>query len=160
FLHFGYVPTYNIMDYLSNIDSSIFVPNKVFYSMPILTDIPVDNSNIIISDNKLSFHPNLKLEWDVIWESTFVDLIVDNVNTDKCFVIDKYYDEKTDRYIIEFHKKIDSNITPFLISIHSRRTLLEISNDLNELNNIQTNIKQGLNYDNYKKELNFKFNTD
>ena len=45
-----------------------------------------------------------------------------------------------DVYIIEFHKEINypTNTTfPDLMDIKSRRTLLQISHDLQELNNIQ-----------------------
>lgn len=167
FLNFKYTATYNILDYLNNINP-LFTSNKEFLTMPQFTNIPVNNNGVIINPlspitvNKLSFNSSLKFEWDSLWEKTFIDIDIDGYLTEKCFILRKYYDSDTDRYIVELHKEINSPMLPVNISILSRRTLGEISNDLNEINNIQTNIKNSTagNFTIYEKELNFKFNTD
>jgi hypothetical protein len=162
FLNFQYTPTYNILDYLNNIDSSLFVSGKEFFTMPQYTGITVGNSGVVTNDNKLSFNPSLKFEWDSLWEKTFIDINIDGDITEKCFILRKYYDSNIDRYIVELHKEIDTPGSPVNINILSRRTLGEISNDLNEINNIQTNVKNSTagNFTIYGRELNFKFNTD
>lgn len=161
FLNFQYTATYNILDYLNNINP-IFTQNKEFLTMPQFTNIPVNNSGVVINGNKISFNSNLKFEWESFWEKTFIDVNIDGNLTEKCFIIKKYYDSNIDRYIIDLHKEINLPLSPDNISILSRRTLFEISKDLNEINNIQTNIKNSPegNFTIYEKELNFKFNTD
>jgi hypothetical protein len=80
----------------------------------------------------------------------------------------KYYDSVEDAYIIEFHKKMNFTLGQFLyfIDIKSRRKLEQISEDLQELNNIQTSklrsveIMQGSEFYSYERELNFKIPTD
>jgi len=76
-------------------------------------------------------------------------------------------------FVIEFHKKINfatsinsSSDLPTLMDIKSRRTLLQISHDLQELNNIQRgllkkkNLVLGSEFYNYERDLNFKIPTD
>ena len=152
FYKFGFTPNYNILEYLSNIDSS-FIPSKEFKSMPKFSAIPaidtspleVDDNKISINDledsNKLLFGKNLKFEWETFWINTFVDIIINttsgNFSTNKLLIIDKYFDDKLDGYVIVFDKKINiisSSINS--IDILSRSTLLQISEDLNDLNNI------------------------
>ncbi|CAG7579736.1 MAG: putative photosystem II stability/assembly factor [uncultured marine phage] len=164
FLSFGYTANYNILDYLSNIDPT-FTSGTTFYSMPAYAGLPVANLGVIVDDNKLSFHPDFKFQWDTFWEKTFIDITVDGTSTEvteKAFILRKYYDEDLDRYLIDLHKEIEEPTTSTTIDITSRRTLGEISDDLNEINNIQTNLKDSTAgaFSNYQRELNFKFNTD
>jgi len=161
FLNFKYTAIYNILDYLNNINP-LFISTKEFLTMPQFTNIPVSNSGVVININKISFHPDLKFEWESLWEKTFIDVNIDGDITEKCFILKKYYDSDVDRYIVDLHKEINSPLSPSNISILSRRTLGEVSSDLNEINNIQTNIKNSTSgsFTVYEKELNFKFNTD
>jgi hypothetical protein len=152
FYRFGFTPNYNILEFLSNIDSS-FVSSKEFKSMPKYSLIPaIDTSPLeadpnkisiddLVSSNKILFGENLKFEWNTFWTNTFVDInISTNIGTftnQKLLIIDKYFDEELDGYILEFDKKINissSSITS--VDILSRSTLSEISDDLNDLNNI------------------------
>jgi retron-type reverse transcriptase len=61
--------------------------------------------------------------------------------TERLLVMKKYYDSVDDKYIIEFGKSINfptgGSALPKFIDILSRRNLLQISEDLQELNNIQ-----------------------
>lgn len=180
FLKFGYTPTYNILDYLTNIDSSLFTDNKEYLVMPIYKSIPhgtsIDNDSVFIDRNKLHFGKNLKNEWQSLFINTFVDLntfadlnttTIDTSN-EKLLITKKY--ELTDSYVIEFHKVIQKN-NPVRIDIISRRKLKQISEDLQELNNIQRPLNDKTfkndNYLNdvalfktYEKLLNFRINTD
>ena len=177
FLNFGFSPTYNILDYLSNIDSSKFNGSKELYSMPLYTGIPCDFSaltsgSVYIDNtkdtNKVFFSKELKFEWESIWINTFVDVflnnIVDEYSTDRMLVMKKYYDSVSDSYVIEFHKKmvlppINPPTTTF--TIFSRRGLGTISEDLKMLNNIQrSSYTNSIGIDNLQNELNFKFPTD
>lgn len=186
FLKFGYTPTYNILDYLSSIDP-VFTGNKEYLVMPDYRDIPIYNSvnnielidnlnndDIFIDNNKIYFGEDLKFEWESIFINTFVDIILyDNqpqtYNNEKLLVNKKY--KIGNIFVIEFHKEISfGNNTLTSIDIISRRKLEQISEDLQELNNIQRSLKtksyQNDNYPNdvefltYEKELNFKISTD
>ena len=127
--------------------------------------------------NKITFGSDLKLEWESIFINTFVDVIIHGTSdytTERLLVMDKYYDSLNDFYIIEFHKRLNFNLGDSVIGnggtldIISRRHLFQISDDLQELNNIQrTKGKsnswkdQGqYTYDTYENELNFKIPTD
>lgn len=166
FLNFGYSPTYNIKDYLMNINTEL---DKEYLAMPIYRNIPLGaltTSTIYKDTNKLLFGIDLKLEFDTIFINTFVDVIINNVTTSKLLVMRKYYDSITDSYVIEFHKEILGDNTG-IIDIVSRRTLQQISDDLSILNNIQKNkgrsnsyMDMGDTYYNYENELNFKIPTD
>jgi len=190
FLDFGYKPTYNILSYLERMNPNIFFGVKEYLSMPIYNGLPVGaltSSNIFIDNNyttnKIYFGDGLKLEWESIFINTFVDVIMYGSNTttkNRLLVMDKYYDETTAGYVIEFHKPVwvvntvfggDGFDTITTMDIISRRTLAQISDDLQELNNIQrtkgvtktlnsTLTNSGLSYTNYENELNFKFPTD
>ena len=130
--------------------------------------------------NKLAFGEGLKLEWDSLFINTFVDIDLyklgtasANESTKKLLITNKYYTDNFNgsgqkAYVIEFHKNIKYNQFDYIeyISIISRRFLSQISDDLQELNNIQRpkssvrEIVQGFTYSNYESELNFKFPTD
>lgn len=127
--------------------------------------------------NKLAFGDDLNLEWESLFIYTYVDVSLNSATasyiTDKLLIINKYHVNNFNNsgmgaYIIEFHKSMNyiKGDTIVSVSISSRRTLLQISDDLQDLNNIQrsTSVKQiqygGLTYSNYESELNFKFPTD
>ena len=198
FLKFGYTPTYNLLDYLESINdigdpNPVFYGDKEYYAMPDYRGIPLQgvgniNDNIAYIDyngitysnttgNRILFGKNLKLEWESIFVNTFVDVnLYDGVTypgnyttTERLLVMKKYFSEKDDAYVIEFHKKLNHVIgTPqYFVDIISRRKLHQISEDLQELNNIQraklktTNgLFIGSSFDNYERELNFKIPTD
>ena len=153
FLNFGYSPTYNLLSYLNFIDDSKYVPTKEFLAMPIYMDIPgPDNlsfstqSSIYIDvgleTNKLKLGSDLKHVYDTLFKWTFVDVLMDRVTnpqlTERLLIIDKYYDSDNGWYIIEFHKKLDYTISTniYLIDIISRRTLQQISDDLQYINRL------------------------
>ena len=138
--------------------------------------------------NRLVFGTNLKLEWESIFINTFVDVSIYHVDytssatysVEKLLVLNKYKainykDSGIDPYVIEFDKSIKFKLnTSFLtgstIDIKSRRTLKQISDDLQELNNIHrpksklSKIDPSITiyneYTNYDSELNFKLSTD
>jgi hypothetical protein len=128
--------------------------------------------------NKILFGTDLKLEWDSIFINTFVDVRVRGsltYSTDKLLVMNKYYDSLQNAYVIEFHKRVlpisslyQNILSGCTLDIISRRSLSQISADLQELNNIQrakmkSNSWQDqdlFKYDNYQNELNFKIPTD
>lgn len=181
FLSFGFGPTYNLLDYLSDINP-VFVGNKIFPAMPTYLSLPGNAgnsftaSNIYIdpvaSSNKILFGSGFKFEWETIWINTFVDLILYDVNNsiyefDRMFIMDKYYDSILDGYYIEFHKKIDIPISSTIKSfdVIGRRTLQQISDDLRMLDNIQrssqtVSVELLSSFVNLTNELNFKFPTD
>ena len=198
FLNFGYSPTYNLLDYLTNINNigdvnPKFYATKEYLAMPKYEGLPLDSltfSTVYIDyngmvdsfdlnrqGNKITFGSSLKLEWDSIFINTFVDVIIHgsaDYTTERLLVMDKYYDVPNDAYVIEFHKRLNFNLGDPIIGaggtldIISRRKLSQISDDLQELNNIQrTKGKinswkdQGLySYETYQNELNFKIPTD
>jgi hypothetical protein len=190
FLKFGYSPTYNILDYLTSINSNVFFGIKEYLALPIYNGLPVGSltsSNIFIDNNfttnTLYFGSDLQFEWESIFINTFVDITLYGTSTHtktKLLVMDKYYDshpiisgqtQSSDAYVIKFHKaawdlSIDGFDTLTSMDISSRRSLQQISSDLQELNNIQRpigsprTIEFGYTYENYESELNFKFPTD
>ena len=198
FLKFGYSPTYNLLDYLTSINNTNdvnpkFYATKEYLAMPHYEGLPLGSltfSNVYIDyngmtasldlnsqGNKITFGSLLKLEWESIFINTFVDVIIHGTSdytTERLLVMDKYYDSLNDFYIIEFHKRLNFNLGDAVIGnggtldIISRRHLFQISDDLQELNNIQrTKGKsnswkdQGqYTYDTYENELNFKIPTD
>jgi hypothetical protein len=109
------------------------------------------SSNNTKPSNILQFGTDLRLEWESIFIDTFVDIIMYSNNnyynppigttysTERLLVTKKYYNSIDDTYDIEFGKSIIFPIgsQPRFIDILSRRTLLQISEDLQELNNIQ-----------------------
>lgn len=181
FAKFGYSPTYNLLNYLGNINDQVFTSDKVFTAMPQYKNIPLNGMNSSNEDNVfidfgriktnyLSFGENLYFEWESIWVNTFVDLDLvfaneTKVSTSKMLITKKY--KLDDRYIIEFDKTINFTVgqTSFVkFDIRSRNTLSEISSDLQSMNNIQrgTAVKKiGTGYvTNLESELASKFPTD
>jgi hypothetical protein len=140
------------------------------------------------TSNKILFGKDLKFEWESIMINTFVDIhlydteggkwpdVEPTTTTEKALVMKKYYDPVNDYYVIEFNKKIVHYITEkqYWLDIVSRRKLIQISEDLKELNNIQRPLRKkrelsvdgtqlesnGHDYFTYEPELNFKLNTD
>jgi hypothetical protein len=176
FLKFGYTPTYNILDYLTRINSDLFTENKEYLVMPDYRGLPhvgsIDNisdDSIFIQKNKIYFGKDFKFEWQSFFINTFVDIkTYGQTNTEniKLLIIRKY--EKEGAYIIELNKDIDKDL-PTSIDIISRRTLKKISDDLQDLNNIQRpiseksySVNENLTYSFFNREsdLNFKVNTD
>ena len=188
FLNFGYKPTYNILDYLEYLNESTvnpqFFANKEYLSMPHYNGIPISTQSKPVSEcyidynkksnNKLIFGKELEFEWNSIFINTFVDINIDGIETEKLLVIKKYYDSEDNVYVIEFHKSLNytQGTQPLIINIRSRRSLIEISDDLQYLNNIQTVYKQksytvsnsiqafDVDFQSLEKDLNFKINTD
>jgi len=174
FIQFGYSPTYNILNYLENI-SIDFNEDKEYLSMPIYIGIPYASS---ILNNKIYIGNDYKFEWETFFINTFIDIKVRNGNNEYIYeqllIVDKYYQEVNNIYIIEIHKSIvvPNGVTEF--DLISRRKLGEISNDLNFLNNIQKNpinksytggtiesmVLWDVNYTTYSDYLDFKPNTD
>lgn len=147
FLKFGYTPTYNILDYLNTIDDSIFKTDKEYLVMPHYDGIELDS----IDDNKLYFKSINEFEWNSIFINTFID-----IDTEKKLLVVKKYKEDS-KFVIELHRKVNLTNT---VNIKSRRTLELISEDLQELNNIQRPENNINGFDRYERLLNFKINTD
>lgn len=195
FMKFGYTPMYNLLDYLSGINpinsKPIFHPEKEYLSLPVYNDIILysldsilninDSDNYIyikgsIKTNKLYFGFNLKFEWESIFLNTFVDINIYQPDGDinslsrKLLVLKKYYDTEKRLYVIEFHNHIKFDSTKAfggttVIDITSRRKLSQISEDLQELNNIQRPMSKvsstsNLSFTSYDSFLNFKIPTD
>ena len=172
-----------------------FYAAKEYLSLPVYKDIPLGSlgsSNIYIDSNgmtqsnttgnKLLFGESLKLEWQSIMINTFVDVSIYQPSasgtfiTERLLVMNKYTIKNIDNldldtYVIEFQKKLNFSLgTDFndgTIDIISRRSLLQISEDLKELNNIHRSklktkhiANDTLGYNNYQRELNFKVPTD
>lgn len=133
--------------------------------------------------NKILFGTDLYFEWTSIMKNTFIDVIIygsvtysatNGWDNERMLVVDKYFDENFSAYVLELHKNLEFNLgDPNIlnggsIDIVSRRKLKQISDDLQELNNIQRpklkkeSFKDSNLYTNfsYERELNFKINTD
>lgn len=168
FLKFGYTPTYNILDYLSNIDSDYFNSGKLYLAMPDYRNIPSSAISISNIGNKIIFDQEFKYLWDSLFINTFIDINVNSnliTKTEKLLIIDKIYDKETNSYIIEFNKKINLQTINFQsIDLISRRMLGQISQDLSELNTIQTSERTiNLNESEFKTfdlKTKIRFNTD
>ena len=143
-----------------------------------------------LTSNKILFGEGLRIEWESIFINTFVDVTIYSQSgtastTERLLVMKKSTIIKTDAnkdeweklyggydgtivYIIEFHKNMqyDFGESHAYIDIKSRRKLIQISQDLQELNNIQRsrlrkeNITIGSEFYNYEREMNFKISTD
>lgn len=202
FLNFGYSPMYNILNYLNFINPVEFVPTKEFYAMPNWISIPGPDNvgfttqssvyiDVGVETNRLYFGVELKYIWDSLLECTFIDLDLNYSNlssftTEKLLIIKKYY--QSGYYIIEFHDSIRSdypgsvpgsgnnpyyyNIDNF--TIRSRRTLQQISDDLQYINRLQrpkSLVLDSYDFDttigstqgswiNYESDIDFKIPTD
>ena len=195
FLKFGYTPTYNLLDYLEQLDdltSPKFSATKEYLAMPDYRSIPMENGlgqqtsqvyveyNNTTQQNRIYFGKDLRLEWESIFINTFVDITIYSNNLPKDserllvmkkgivnhdVIIDNYPNAG---YFIDFHKSLNYviQVPPTMMDIKSRRTLLQISQDLQELNNIQRgllkkkNLVLGSEFYNYERDLNFKIPTD
>jgi hypothetical protein len=173
----------------------VFYAAKEYFVLPHYLDIPmgslssqniyVDSNGITQSSttgNKIMMGEGLKLEWESIMHNTFVDITINQPSSDRSFdskrmlVMNKYKIENVDglgisAYVIEFHKGINfelgTNFEGATMDIKSRRTLQEISDDLQELNNIHRAklnerriVNDSFGFRNYQRELNFKIPTD
>ena len=132
------------------------------------------------TSNTLKFGKELELEWESLFINTFIDISLWNSatyipgspssTTERLLILNKYFDGANELYVIEFHKNLNYTLGDFhyFIDIVSRRKLLQISDDLQELNNIQRAKLQrkeivyppGNEFYNYERELNFKIPTD
>jgi hypothetical protein len=104
--------------------------------------------------NKVYFGTDLKLEWESIFvrytTASYYDAVDESsgkYTTERLLVLKKYYNVSTDgveSYVIEFHKNMNYPRLSELhfIDINSRRKLSQISDDLQELNNIQRSISK------------------
>lgn len=157
--------------------------NGITYSS-VIPEIPYSTSN------KLYFGRQLELEWRSIFLNTYVDIHLYGGSSDpgkwpfssptsiseKMLVMKKYFDVEQDAYVIEFNKKIKHEIgqPQYWIDIISRRKLKQISEDLQELNNIHRPkrkkqeldrdglqiIPNGQDFWTYEREMNQKISTD
>ena len=154
--------------------SASFNPDVVYFDYN-----GVSYNGITVPSNKLLFGSNLSLEWESIFINTFVDVKMysgddyytpdsDTVYfTERLLVMKKYID-KDGYHTIEFDRSINFPLYTFprFIDIISRRTLLQISSDLQELNNIQRSsfkaksLAYGSSFKNNESSLNFKISTD
>lgn len=183
FLSFGYSPTYNLLDYLSNIDP-IFVSSKRFVTLPRYYNIPGNNSNTFSSNmiyidvnpiqgtNKIIFSKDLIFQWESLMIMTFVDIVcyssLNSVLNERMLIINKYYDSDSNGYVMEFHKKIEIptyGVGIIKFDILSRNTLGEISSDLQLLNNIQRSslekiVQPPLTFTNLSNDIFSDYNTD
>jgi hypothetical protein len=189
FLNFGYTPTYNLLSYLNYLNPGEYLPTKEFYSMPNYELVPGPNSpqpltdqiyiDVGVETNLLKIGSNLKHIWDSLLKWTFVDVTVDgplnsNVLTERLLIINKDYDSINDWYIVEFHDKLNYSTSGDIdtINITSRRTLQQISDDLQYINRLhRPEWLSQVSYDktlslqtgswlNYETDIDFKIPTD
>ncbi len=179
----------------SNTNLPKFYADKEYFCMPKYIEIPMSGNLSFTStqlyidyngiqyntgygnSNKLYFGVDRKYEWESIFINTFVDVVVHandgDHTTERLLIMKKYLDtsktiQDVDLYVIEFHKSINYTIGVFQhhIDIISRRSLLQISNDLQELNNIQRGrfkekvLGLGMSFNNLERDINFKVSTD
>ena len=169
---FGYTANYNILDYLSNVNS-VFNDSKIFNSMPVYYNLPGNGGSSFLptniyfdisaegtysnTRNKLYFGADLSYEYNTIWKNTFVDITLHtthgDITSNQILIVDKY-DGIIDGvacYVIEFAYSILDYAYPVnTIDIISRNTLGDISNDLKLLNTLNKPLI-GEYYDNYAK---------
>lgn len=134
-------------------------------------------------DNRILFGANLEFEWTSIFLNTFVDINLyatasSVTTTTRALVTKKYalFDQvsQSNFYVIEFHKRLNYSVNSplYKCDIISRRTLQQISQDLQQLNLIQrpdavTKYLAGsgqnlwfVEFSQFQRETNFKINTD
>lgn len=183
FLTFGFSPNYNLYDVLNKIDGQIFTQDKKFtilpeyYGLPGVTGSSFTASNIqLVNDgfsNKLVFGEKFKFQWESLLIWTFVDFLCYNnldesVPNERLLIIDKYFDQVTGGYVLEFHRKIkypDLQSGIKKIDILSRNSLSDISSDLQVLNNIQRSttqktINSTYSFTQFESDVKYKFPTD
>ena len=187
---FGYTPKYNLLNYLSNINSS-FIASKKFYSMPEYSGLPCNgggsftddniyydsNENTTFLRNKLVFGNNLKYEYDTLWVNTFVNLTLYTsygiLNKNQVLITDKYYDTEIGGWALIFNDSLihingfnyfDVNLNN--IDIISRNTLEQVSEDLEVFNNLNQPLttkiynNSGYYFSFYDNPIKTKINTD
>jgi len=172
-----------------------FYANKEYLAMPDYRGIPSAGANSLtkttvqtdynglspdLNSNRIRFGEDLRIEWESIFINTFVDVTIyttgGTYTTERLLVMKKYIDTKQSaidgftQYVIEFHKSIEYTLYEdhLYIDIISRRKLIQISQDLQELNNIQRARLRKENIRNnpaevfytYEREMNFKISTD
>lgn len=154
----------------SNVSDTSAINDNIVYM-----DFILGQYSGVIETNKLYFGLNLKHLWDSLMKWTFVDLILktggwpapvgaQEFRTNRLLIIDKY--KEGDSYVIVFHDKFAGNNSITSVSILSRRTLQEISDDLQYINNIQRpkwkeiSIEAGFSYTNYESDIGYKISTD
>lgn len=158
-----------------------------FVSTSVYIDGTGMTSSKFINDtgNRIAFGPDLEFEWSCLMTNTFVDLEIYQPNattisktfstprlliTNK-YKVENYLDSGLTGLIIEFHKRIGYNIgnlNDSVISIASRRTLAQISEDLKFMNNIQSDNSKIVEIPNvdtatfstFGNYLGYKINTD
>lgn len=196
FLDFGYSPTYNLISYLNFLDNKKYVPTKEFLSLPCYEDMPgpdsgipgiSENDNLVYLDfvygtysgvaetNKIYFGQNFNHIWESFMKYTFVDVLLKEggfpapvgaleYKTERLLIIDKYFDGIY--YVLVLHDNFAGNNNITSVSISSRRSLQQISDDLQYINRIQRpkwkeiSIESGFSYTNYETDIGFKISTD
>ncbi len=145
FLKFGYTPTYNILDYLESLNSTLFYSDKEYYSMPLYAGIPmgvltptttyIDYNGVQYgttasshtTGNKVLFGTDLKLEWESVFINTFIDITI--------YATSSYYDaiENTNKFTTErllvLKKYYDSTNDAYVIEFHKNMNY-PITNEL------------------------------
>ena len=161
----------------SGISDTLVINDNLIYMDFILGDY-----SGIIETNKLYFGLNLKHLWDSFMKWTFVDLILKEGGwpspigalehrTNRLLIVDKY--KEGDYYVLVFHDKFSGSNSITSVSILSRRTLQQISDDLQYINRLQRpyedkegnkwsvkNIESGFFYTNYETDIGYKISTD
>ena len=157
------------------------IPNQIFIDIGTYSPyLPSSNGE----DNKLRIGENLKYIWDSLLKWTFVDINLTDLNgnittTQRLLITDKYVTQATGTtyswYVIEFHDRF--NFTPlvdiYYVDIVSRRTLQQISDDLqyvNRLHRPEWTISESYDtltltgitgtWSNYETDIEFKVPTD
>ena len=130
FIKFGFTPTYNLFNYLKNIDDVIFDNNKVFNNFIGLTqsDFTLNKNTIILDDIE---------PFDDIVKWTFYDIVIDedsqkNLLIDKNIIGGKLY--------LYFYDGI--NVSGNLLELYPRNKLIEISEDLEYLSQLNRNYQK------------------
>ena len=168
---FTALPCYeNIPGPDSGVPDTVVINDNIVYM-----DFLVGEYSLTLETNKLIFGQNLKPLFDSLMKWTFVDLILregpwpnitgaQEYRTNRLLIIDKI--ENTENYTIVFHDKFTGNNNITSVTILSRRSLQQISDDLQYINNIQRpkwkeiSIEQGYSYTNYESDIGYKISTD
>ena len=172
FLNFKYTPYYSILNYLEDFNS-----NFKLRSLPEYT-FENNNSGVLydITTGEISFNRNLEKSWSSIPKNVFIDLEFKNQSLKEILILDKFFDEKTNRYVLQTYKNfsnlyVQNDLSGDEFKLRVRNTLGEVSKDLQKLNNIHksletnTQITDPFNKDLiessvFKKGLNFSPNND
>lgn len=113
FVDFGYSPIYNIYDYLRNINSVLFTPDKEYLAMPVYKNIPLGSltpsvgyiDTGISNNNKILLGTDLKFEWESVFIDTFIDVDIVTETTNEVSTIDNPM--TTPSYIGSNHMFVD-----------------------------------------------------